>query len=166
MDGITWSSRTSATNNNWVSVTYGNGLFVAVSDTGSGNRVMTSPDGITWTLRASTDFIDGRFISLEHTRAFRHLVSHATNDWSCVCWPVEWPSPPSLRHHSSSIIELIPPLLQLLTQPHEKSHFLIEHPACTWQRPHPGLGPGDHSSSSVGSAHPLQQGGLLRPRRQ
>jgi hypothetical protein len=51
-DGITWTIRTSAANNSWNSVTYGNGLFVAVSDTG-GNRVMTSPDGITWTSRTS-----------------------------------------------------------------------------------------------------------------
>ena len=41
-DGITWTSRTSAADNDWRSVTYGNGLFVAVSTTGSGNRVMTS----------------------------------------------------------------------------------------------------------------------------
>jgi hypothetical protein len=46
-----WTSRTSAANNGWYSVTYGNGLFVAVSDTGTNNRVMTSPDGITWTSR-------------------------------------------------------------------------------------------------------------------
>jgi hypothetical protein len=52
-DGITWTSRTSATDNTWRSVTYGNGLFVAVSSFGTGNRVMTSPDGITWTSRTS-----------------------------------------------------------------------------------------------------------------
>jgi hypothetical protein len=40
-DGITWTSRTGATNE-WMSVTYGDGLFVAVSRTGTGNRVMTS----------------------------------------------------------------------------------------------------------------------------
>jgi hypothetical protein len=34
-------------------VTYGNGLFVAVSSSGTGDRVMTSPDGITWIIRAS-----------------------------------------------------------------------------------------------------------------
>jgi hypothetical protein len=34
-------------------VTYGNGTFVAVAASGTGNRVMTSPDGITWTSRAS-----------------------------------------------------------------------------------------------------------------
>jgi hypothetical protein len=41
-DGITWTSRTSAAANFWTSVTYGNGLFVAVSNSGTGNRVMTS----------------------------------------------------------------------------------------------------------------------------
>ncbi len=51
--GTNWTSRTSATDNDWRSVTYGNGLFVAVSNSGTGNRVMTSPDGITWTSRAS-----------------------------------------------------------------------------------------------------------------
>jgi hypothetical protein len=52
-DGITWTLRTSASNEAWSSVTYGNGLFAAVAATGVGNRVMTSPDGITWTLRTS-----------------------------------------------------------------------------------------------------------------
>jgi len=50
-DGITWTSRTSAADNGWQSVIYGNGLFVAVASTGTGNLVMTSPDGITWTTR-------------------------------------------------------------------------------------------------------------------
>jgi hypothetical protein len=48
-----WTARTSAADNQWFSVTYGNGLFVAVSSSGTGNRVMTSPDGITWTARTS-----------------------------------------------------------------------------------------------------------------
>ena len=30
-DGITWTDRTAAEANQWFSVTYGNGLFVAVS---------------------------------------------------------------------------------------------------------------------------------------
>ena len=45
-DGITWTSRTSAADNSWYDVTYGNGLFVAVSYTGTGNRVMTAPSTI------------------------------------------------------------------------------------------------------------------------
>ena len=51
--GVTWTSQTSAADNRWKSVTYGNGLFVAVSDSGTNDRVMTSSDGITWTSRTS-----------------------------------------------------------------------------------------------------------------
>jgi hypothetical protein len=51
--GTSWTSRTSAADSTWNSITYGNGLFVAVSSTGTGNRVMTSPDGINWTIRTS-----------------------------------------------------------------------------------------------------------------
>lgn len=58
--GITWTSRTSAGDNQWGSVTYGNGLYVAV---GSAGAVMTSPTGITWTLRTAP-----------------------TNDWSSVTY--------------------------------------------------------------------------------
>jgi predicted RecA/RadA family phage recombinase len=61
--GSTWTSRTTP-NNGWGSVCYGNSLFVAVSSSGTGNRVMTSPDGITWTSRTSA----------------------ADNDWTSVCY--------------------------------------------------------------------------------
>ena len=37
----------------WEAVTYGNGKFVAVASSGSGNRVMTSTNGTYWTSRAS-----------------------------------------------------------------------------------------------------------------
>lgn len=40
--GINWTIRSSAADNNWHGVCYGNGLFVAVAYTGTGNRVMTS----------------------------------------------------------------------------------------------------------------------------
>ncbi len=45
-------------------MTYGNDLFVAVANSGSGNRVMTSPDGITWTARSSA----------------------SSNQWNCVTY--------------------------------------------------------------------------------
>jgi hypothetical protein len=50
-NGINWTSRTSAADRNWNSVTYGNGLFVAVTADEVAQPVMTSPDGITWTSR-------------------------------------------------------------------------------------------------------------------
>lgn len=53
-----WVSRVSAADNEWRSITYGNGLFVAVAKSGTGNRVMTSPDGITWTSRTSAGDFD------------------------------------------------------------------------------------------------------------
>ncbi|AEP10665.1 WD40/YVTN/BNR-like repeat-containing protein [Micavibrio aeruginosavorus] len=40
--------------NSWSNVTYGNGLFVAVSTNGT-NRIMTSPDGVNWTARAAPE---------------------------------------------------------------------------------------------------------------
>ena len=53
--GISWALGTSADDKPWRSVTYGNGLFVAVASSGTGGRVMTSADGITWALRTSID---------------------------------------------------------------------------------------------------------------
>ena len=47
--GITWTQRTLPASINWQSVTYGNGVFVAVVQ---GSAIAaTSPDGITWTQR-------------------------------------------------------------------------------------------------------------------
>ena len=50
--GTSWTTRSAAGNDDgWFGVTYGNGLFVAVGY--SGDRVMTSPDGINWTARSA-----------------------------------------------------------------------------------------------------------------
>ncbi len=51
---ITWSAQTAAEDNTWQSIVYGEGIFVAVSSNGT-NRVMTSPDGVTWTARSAPD---------------------------------------------------------------------------------------------------------------
>jgi len=55
--GVLWTARTAAEAKNWSSVTYGNGLFVAVAwdETGATNTVMTSPDGINWTTRTAAN---------------------------------------------------------------------------------------------------------------
>ncbi|SON54893.1 hypothetical protein HDIA_1352 [Hartmannibacter diazotrophicus] len=64
--GNAWLSSTSAADNLWQSVTWSPdlGLFCAVAGSGSGSRVMTSPDGIAWTNRTSA----------------------ADNDWRDLCW--------------------------------------------------------------------------------
>jgi len=68
-DGINWTSRTAASNDNWQSVCWSPelSLFVAVGQTGTNNRVMTSPDGINWTSRTPA----------------------ADNGWISICWSPE-----------------------------------------------------------------------------
>lgn len=55
--GNFWSIGPSAADNSWKSVAWGGPLgnekFVAVASTGTGNQVMTSPDGVTWTSQTS-----------------------------------------------------------------------------------------------------------------
>ena len=63
-----WTAHASASDSfGWHSVCWAPSLnlFVAVASTGTGNRVMTSPDGIAWT--AYTSAVD-------------------TNSWQSVCW--------------------------------------------------------------------------------
>ena len=105
--GITnWIVRTSAADNFWFGVTYGNGLFVAVAGTGSGNRVMTSPDGITWTARTSAadnqwwgiTYGNGLFVAVARTGTGNRVMtspdgitwtirtSAANNKWNAVTY--------------------------------------------------------------------------------
>ena len=87
---IAWTLRTSAVNNNWTSVTYGNGLFVAVAETGTGNRVMTSPDGINWTARTSAadnqwmsvTYGNGLFVAVAMTGTDQVMTSPNGIDWT------------------------------------------------------------------------------------
>ena len=76
-DGFTWTSRTSAADNNWREVVYGTpngiGLFVAVADLGT---VMTSPDGFTWTSRTST-YYDYNWYSVTYGNGLFVAVSYA-----------------------------------------------------------------------------------------
>lgn len=48
-----WVSETAAAANQWTAVTFGAGLYVAVANSGSGNRVQTSSDGVTWFIQSS-----------------------------------------------------------------------------------------------------------------
>lgn len=64
-----WTRRVTPVENNWMGLAWSPelSLFVAVATTGTGNRVMTSPDGITWTIRTSA----------------------ADNNWVSVAWSPE-----------------------------------------------------------------------------
>ena len=99
--------------NIWTSVCWADNLnlYVAVSNTGSGNRVMTSPDGIDWTSRTST--ADNNWTSVCYSSQLKLLVavsntgegnrvmtsingilwtsrtSAADNNWTSVCYSPE-----------------------------------------------------------------------------
>ena len=64
-----WTIRSSAANNSWSGIAWSPelGLFAAVAYSGTGNRVMTSPDGVNWTIRTSA----------------------ADNDWRGIAWSPE-----------------------------------------------------------------------------
>jgi hypothetical protein len=73
--GTEWTQQTvPVAGNDWLTVTYGGGLFVTVAARGSSNQVMTSPDGVTWTASSVTGANDiyfrgitygnGRFVAV------------------------------------------------------------------------------------------------------
>ena len=115
--GFTWTKRSSATNEAWRSVSASGSLFAAVATTSvfaTGNQIMTSPDGVSWTIRttpapANTNFygIVGmnslltatRFVAVasNNSNGNRAMSSNdgitwsmratpANNDWKAVCW--------------------------------------------------------------------------------
>ena len=82
-----------AINNSWKAITYGKGLFVAVSDELSQNyKVMTSPDGENWTYRngvsgvrwQSITYGDGTFVAVGKNQENRNCVMTSTDgkNWS------------------------------------------------------------------------------------
>ena len=81
--GVDWSIQNSAADLNWRSVTYGNDLFVAVALNGTGNRVMTSPDGTNWTSRTSAadnqwlsvTYGNGLFVAVANTGAGNRVMT-------------------------------------------------------------------------------------------
>ena len=81
--GTAWASSIPATDNDWRGVTYGNGLFVAVSTSGSNDHVMTSPDGVNWTSRTpaaqnqwrSVTYGNGLFVAVAGTGTGNRIMT-------------------------------------------------------------------------------------------
>ncbi|MFM6943684.1 MAG: hypothetical protein ACKOXV_00165, partial [Bacteroidota bacterium] len=94
-DGITWTQRTLPVNTNWQSVTYGNGVFVAVANTSS--IAATSTDGITWTQRTlpvstnwySVTYGNGVFVAVAYNTSIAATLSYSplSNSYSAY-YPV------------------------------------------------------------------------------
>jgi formylglycine-generating enzyme required for sulfatase activity len=102
--GTSWTSRTSAADNNWQGVAYGNGMFVAVSLNGSSNRVMTSPDGINWTSRTSA--VDNNWSSVTYGNGIFVAVSSSGTDNRVMTSPdgINWTLRTSAANNSWSSV--------------------------------------------------------------
>tara|TARA_R110000824_G_scaffold15044_6_gene63621 strand:+ start:3341 stop:6115 length:2775 start_codon:yes stop_codon:yes gene_type:complete len=87
--GATWTARSAAEANQWRGVTYGNGLFVAVSYDGT-NRVQTSTDGINWTARSAAEanqwtgitYGNGLFVAVSNSGTNRVQTSPDGITWT------------------------------------------------------------------------------------
>ncbi|MBY6239759.1 DUF2793 domain-containing protein [Methylosinus sp. Sm6] len=107
-----WLSSASAADNAWRNVCWARelGVFVAIASSGTGNRVMTSPDGVAWTVRTSAE--DNTWLGLCWSPEIGLLVAVASdgtnrvmtspdgiawtarpaaaaNQWRAVCWARE-----------------------------------------------------------------------------
>ena len=95
-DGITWTTP-AVENSEWRSITFGNGIFVAVALSGT-NRVMRSTDGVTWTATTlvasgwrSVTYGNGVFIAVASTGSTRMAFSTDGTNWYYKNIPsVEW----------------------------------------------------------------------------
>jgi len=103
-----WANRqTPPQGNNWNSITFGNGLFVAVSNQGAaGSQVMTSPDGINWTLRttpgtnqtwSSVTFGNGLFVAVSYDGTLGSQVMTSPNG---INWTLQSTPTPMQRWNS------------------------------------------------------------------
>jgi hypothetical protein len=101
-----WTTRIPASNNNWSSVVYGDGLFVSVAYSGTGIRVMTSPNGVTWTSRTtpadnnwySLTYANNLYVAVAGSGTGNRVMtspngitwtlreSAADNDWRNICY--------------------------------------------------------------------------------
>jgi hypothetical protein len=86
--GVDWNVQTPAESNWWNSVTYGNGVFVAVAS-GGAHQVMTSTDGATWTAQTAQSgtweavtFGNGLFVAVAPDGSNRVMTSPDGVTWT------------------------------------------------------------------------------------
>lgn len=89
-DGISWTQVAASQSNEWTSVAYGGGLYVAVASNGT-NRVMTSTTGTSgWTNRtaaeanswSSVTYGDGKFVAVAANGTNRVMTSTNGTSWT------------------------------------------------------------------------------------
>jgi len=88
VNAINWTGRTAPESNQWESVAFGNGLFVAVGWNGT-HAVMTSSDGVTWTARSAPSsewrgvtYGNGLFVAVADDGTARVMTSPDGITWT------------------------------------------------------------------------------------
>jgi hypothetical protein len=87
-NSLNWTAANYPIENAWFGIFYGSGLFVTTAYSGTGNRVMTSPDGINWTSRYSSGdnlwysvcYGNGKFVAVSATGGIANQVM--VNDYN------------------------------------------------------------------------------------
>lgn len=88
--GVTWTAHSATVSSLWWSIAYGNGLFVAVSKSGTINGVMTSTDGKSWTSGNcgntnswnSVTYGNGKFVAVAVAGTNRVMTSPDGSNWT------------------------------------------------------------------------------------
>jgi hypothetical protein len=91
-DGVTWTRYTPSFQIQLKAITYGNGLFVAVANSGAVNRLATSTDGINWTQRTpaanndwqSVAYGNGKFVAISSNGTNRTMYSTDGINWTGI----------------------------------------------------------------------------------
>jgi len=91
--GVNWQiANTGYTSQTWVSICYGNGMFVAVGAQFAINNIMTSTDGINWTLQTKSDILaltdvcygNGMFVTVGNNYNTTNISSVATSSSGAI----------------------------------------------------------------------------------
>ncbi len=93
--GVDWTTRIPPVDNQWMSVTYGKGLFVAVSNSGTSDRVMSSQDGLTWLTQTSAadntwagvTYGGGQFVAVASAGTNLVMISPDGRNWTAYSTP-------------------------------------------------------------------------------
>lgn len=107
-DGTTWNTVTAPVLNNWSNITWSDtlGLFIAVASNGTGNQVMTSPDGLAWTIQTTPTptrqwrkvrELNGQIFAISQDGTERLMYSPDAIVWTLVTFAQPTFSPTSIE---------------------------------------------------------------------
>jgi hypothetical protein len=91
-DGVNWTAGSSAADNAWNGVAYGDGKFVAVSSSGTGNRVMTSNNVFLTSNGSTLTIVPASGVSTTGYAIAYNTQARVTAGSVWGVWGTKWPS--------------------------------------------------------------------------